>query len=615
MKAIPLIPAAVYVRMSTEDQQYSIANQKAAIQIYAESHGLIVVSTYADAGKSGVAIKHRKELRRLLHDVTSGQAQYKTILVYDVSRWGRFQDVDEAAHYEFLCKSAGIPVRYCAEQFENDGSLPSSIMKALKRTMAAEYSRELGVKVSAGQRRLSLLGFRVVGTPGYGLRRMMVSPDGRTRVILKEGERKGIQTHRTILVPGPKREVDCVRAIFELAALRKTPTEIAKELNVRHSHFSHGRPWHHRFVYRILKNDKYTGCNTYGKTTRKLCSKSQGVERHLWVTNPHAFDSIVKRDMFDRVQKLIQRRATRPKRSNACLIKAMKRVLNREGKITQTLLKGKGIFDHRTYYKRFGSVMKAYELAGYVPPPLTTQIVNSQKQVRLLRKDLYIRLKQLFSDRIRFISLVGQKFQQVVEIDGNIRVAIYLCRATDRTDSGERGWCLRLRALERDLPVLICTMDESFSKLLNFYVLSPLGVWAQKHKVLRENQSYLSAGRKLGKLDDLCSVAKEIAAHCESTKSYTAVDDLLITADTWTITLDNKEITLGPVLWTILNTLVLKAGHVVSQQRLSEQLRDPTSLSVYIHNLRVKLGVRAQQRIQSVPGVGYVYVSPVKSEE
>ena len=231
MEAKPLVPAAQYVRMSTEDQQYSITNQGATIQAYAESHGYVVVSTYADAGKSGVAIKHRKELRRLLEDVMSGRAQYKVILVHDVSRWGRFQDVDEAAHCEFLCKSAGIPVRYCAEQFDNDGSLPSSMMKALKRTMAAEYSRELGIKVSAGQRRLSLLGFRVVGTAGYGLRRMIVSPDGRRRLILKDGERKAIKTDRTILVPGPKTEVDCVRTIFGLAAdLRKTPKEIAKEL-------------------------------------------------------------------------------------------------------------------------------------------------------------------------------------------------------------------------------------------------------------------------------------------------------------------------------------------------------------------------------------------------
>lgn len=64
------------------------------------------------------------------------------ILVYDVSRWGRFQDADESAHYEYICKRAGIQVAYCAEQFENDGSPVSTIVKSLKRAMASEYSRE-----------------------------------------------------------------------------------------------------------------------------------------------------------------------------------------------------------------------------------------------------------------------------------------------------------------------------------------------------------------------------------------------------------------------------------------------------------------------------------------
>ena len=72
-------------------------------------------------------------------------------------------------------KSAGVPVHYCAEPFENDGSLPSLIIKTLKRTMAAEYSRELGVKVLAGQKRLASLGFKQGGFPGYGLKRMLVS--------------------------------------------------------------------------------------------------------------------------------------------------------------------------------------------------------------------------------------------------------------------------------------------------------------------------------------------------------------------------------------------------------------------------------------------------------
>src|SRR4029077_16411235 len=171
------IPAAQYVRMSDEGQQYSIDNQKAAIQEYAKKHGFVIARTYADAGKSGVVLNRRAALRKLLDDVDRGNTGYKAILVYDVSRWGRFQNSDEAAHYEFLCTRSGIRLHYCAEQFANDDTPSSAILKALKRSMAGEYSRELGVKVLDGQRRLAHLGFKQGGVPGYGLRRMLVSPD------------------------------------------------------------------------------------------------------------------------------------------------------------------------------------------------------------------------------------------------------------------------------------------------------------------------------------------------------------------------------------------------------------------------------------------------------
>src|ERR1700704_4112924 len=151
MTANQLVPAAQYLRMSTEHQQYSLENQSTAIQRYADLQGFEVVRTYSDAAKSGLVLRHRIGLRQLLQDVVSGSPEYRVILVYDVSRWGRFQDTDESAHYEFLCKSAGVRVEYCAEEFENDGSLLSSIVKNLKRAMAGEFSRELSTKVLAGQ--------------------------------------------------------------------------------------------------------------------------------------------------------------------------------------------------------------------------------------------------------------------------------------------------------------------------------------------------------------------------------------------------------------------------------------------------------------------------------
>lgn len=94
--------AAQYLRVSTDHQQYSLENQAETIQVYATSKGFEIVQTYSDARRSGVRLKDRPAITRLLNDVISGAAIFRAVLVYDVSRWGRFQDCDEAAHYEFL---------------------------------------------------------------------------------------------------------------------------------------------------------------------------------------------------------------------------------------------------------------------------------------------------------------------------------------------------------------------------------------------------------------------------------------------------------------------------------------------------------------------------------
>jgi predicted site-specific integrase-resolvase len=102
--ALTPTPAAQYLRMSTNQQRLSIESQAAAIEWYAYRHDFKVVQTYQDTGRSGLTLNRREGLKQLLQDVFSNERAYKAILVYDVSRWGRFQDPDEAAHYEFLCK-------------------------------------------------------------------------------------------------------------------------------------------------------------------------------------------------------------------------------------------------------------------------------------------------------------------------------------------------------------------------------------------------------------------------------------------------------------------------------------------------------------------------------
>jgi hypothetical protein len=124
-------------------------------------------------------------------------------------------------------------VHYCAEQFENDGSFSSTLLKTIKRSMAGEYSRELSVKVFAGQCRLIELGYRQGGNAGFGLRRQLVDRESTPKEVLQFGQQKSIQTDRVILVPGPDEEVSIVRDIYDLFTVeRKSEREIAELLRI-----------------------------------------------------------------------------------------------------------------------------------------------------------------------------------------------------------------------------------------------------------------------------------------------------------------------------------------------------------------------------------------------
>ena len=235
--------AAQYLRMSTDQQRYSLANQTELIRTYAERHGFTVVKSYEDAGRSGVTTARRDGLKRLLHDVVAGSQPYATILVVDVSRWGRYQNPDEGAHYEFLCREAGVSVLYCAEAFDNDNSPTSAIVKSLKRVMAADYSRQLSDRCQAGVRRQTLAGFAQGGAAPFGAVRRSFSPDGTPGVVLREGERCA-RADRAFQGPGRRSDVpgSCQgripnpggsrNAAFPKARFLAEPTHLAAALGV-----------------------------------------------------------------------------------------------------------------------------------------------------------------------------------------------------------------------------------------------------------------------------------------------------------------------------------------------------------------------------------------------
>jgi DNA invertase Pin-like site-specific DNA recombinase len=362
------IPAAQYLRMSTDQQRYSLENQAVCIQKYASNRGFEITQTYVDFGKSGLSLRHRSGLRQLLKDVVDGNAQYLAVLVYDVSRWGRFQDSDEAAHYEFLCKSAGVPIHYCGEAFPNDCSIPSLVLKTLKRVMAGEYSRELSEKVIAGQKKIAQLGFKMGGLPSFGYRRMLISADGVHKQLLRRGDRKSLASDRVILVRGPEQEVALVNEVFHMFTEKQLGVKaIAQELNRR------GVPtilkgargkWNHSVISRMLLNPTYMGANVFNRRTMRLGSKPKQLPRSEWVIKLGSYDPIVRPDIFAKAQQKLANMTVR--KDDEQILEDLRNLLSKRGQLTTAIIEeAPGMPCVGALVRRFGSLARAYELIGY----------------------------------------------------------------------------------------------------------------------------------------------------------------------------------------------------------------------------------------------------------
>ena len=362
--------AVEYVRMSTENQRYSIDNQKTAIAAYARDHDLTVVRTYADSGKSGLTLTGRLALQRLLSDVLRPDRDFEVILVLDVSRWGRFQDPDQAAHYEYLCRAAGAQLCYCAEVFDNDGGLVSNVVKHIKRVMAAEYSRELSQKVLRAKLRQAHLGFRQGGSVSYGFRRMVVDGFGTPRVQLKAGQRKASQCDHVVAVPGPPEERAIVRRIFRLYVEEQASCcNVARRLNEAGVPTGTGRPWHHKRIAGMIRNELYIGYQIYNRRRHGGLRGARGVNPVTEQIRTKICKPIVPIGLFREANRLtLEGRWV--KHSDAELLRRLRNLLEKAGRLSNELIDtSPDIPCATTYVTRFGSLRQVYTLIGYAPPP------------------------------------------------------------------------------------------------------------------------------------------------------------------------------------------------------------------------------------------------------
>lgn len=465
----PKKPAAQYVRMSCEHQQYSTANQEDAIRSYAEKRGYRIVRTVSDEGRSGLDFTGRPGLQSLIAEVESGEVAFEAILVYDVSRWGRFQDADESAYYEYLCRRAGISVHYCGEEFENDGGPTATIIKSVKRAMAAEYSRELSSKVFQGKCRLIELGYRQGGTAGYGLRRMLVDQSGVPKGELRPGEWKSIHTDRVVLTRGPGEEVRIIRRIYELFVHdRSSINGIVNRLNDEGVRAENGRLWTREIVHGVLSNEKYIGNNVYNRHSFKLKTRAVRNSPEMWVRRDGAFPALVDQELFEAAQAILNE--TPPEWTDEELIGRLRELAVLHGRLSGDLIdEDQAAPHHQVYIRRFGSLRAAYRLAGYKPRQRYDYLATNERLLDLAAEQLESLAQRL---RAAGASVQVGNTEGVVLVNEQLRLGLFVARQRSTRDGSPR-WVVHPQVIPPADITIIVRMNVSNDSPQDYFLLTP----------------------------------------------------------------------------------------------------------------------------------------------
>ncbi|MBA4019764.1 MAG: hypothetical protein C0483_21575 [Pirellula sp.] len=354
--------AVAYYRHSAQDrQENSVAIQQEQVRQWAEENGVVIIQEFADRGKSGLTAEGRDAFNEMMEEWVRKRMDFQFILCLDVSRWGRFQDIDLSATYSAECKRFGKLVIYTTLGKPKENDQLYQVQVHFERYRAAQYSKELSDKVLRGCIKIAQQGFWAGGKPPYAFQRLLLDETRQPLHPLLAGQRKSIQNQRVTLCPGDEHQVTVVKRIFyEFVKERRLPQQIAASLNTDGVLSPGGKAWDTGKVNRVLANQLYSGTLVYNKTTQKLKTPTCRNPESKWVTKTDAFDSIVDSDVFEQAKQLLAESCRLP--TTPEMLDCLRRLLEQFGEVRQGLL-GKVTRSPSSgaYKKQFGSLDAAYQ--------------------------------------------------------------------------------------------------------------------------------------------------------------------------------------------------------------------------------------------------------------
>lgn len=500
-----LISAAVYVRMSTGHQEYSIYNQFQEIKRYASKHGYKIIKIFKDREKSGLQVKGRKGFQELMEQVQKGESLFSAILVYDASRWGRFQNSDEAMYYVYCCRRAGVKVIFCADPLGDEEGLIANFVKAINHANAGHLSENLSNKVFHGQANLIRRGCRQGGPAGFGLRRQLVDSQKIPKGILSLGEHKSIQTDRVILVKGPQEEVEIVKFIYDSFVNHSLGEQaIANQLNQRKIRTDRNREWTRGVVHQILINEKYIGNNVWNRRSFKLKEERIKNPKEEWIRADDVFEPVISKELFNKAQAIIVARSYRL--TNDEMLDKLRVLYQKKGRLSGIIIdEDESCPSSSTYRNRFGSLPRSYQLIGY----------QSDRDLQ------YIEVNKLL--RQRYPEIVNQVIENIKSLGGTIHIdeetglliineeftASLVLSRCQQTKAGNNRWVIRLdTGLSPDISIIVrmCLLGK---EIIDYYLLPSSYLDTPKFRLI-ENQVNILDSFRFNSLDQFYVMAKRL---------------------------------------------------------------------------------------------------------
>jgi site-specific DNA recombinase len=298
---MPAIPAVAYYRMSSDRQEASVPEQRAAVQAYAAKHHFQIVREYEDLGISGDDTEARKGFQAMLRDAKE-QGDFQAILCWDQDRFGRF-DALEAGYWVKPLRDVGVWLETVAQGRINWDDFAGRMIYTLQQEGKHQFLMDLSRATTRGMlakaKRGEWLGGRV--PYGYDLvdERLVPNADAETvRWMFTTYMNSGLSLH-----------------------------DVAAELNTLGKPSPAGKLWYPNAIHKILTRPTYLGHTVWNRRREgKYHEVSQGelkpaprrrqkvvrTKQDEWVRFEDTHTALVDQATFDRVQVVLAERRHLP---------------------------------------------------------------------------------------------------------------------------------------------------------------------------------------------------------------------------------------------------------------------------------------------------------------